>query len=744
MAVEVAQLRVTKLPGTGVVDAQIVQAAEAPQYRIVFDNDSAVAISDLEFDDANSVSCTLNGTPLVKNGITYTLPDLPAGAEITGLCVGPVVQDGDPSYTNTATARGLDPNGESVGPVTDVSEVLVSHISLDKTVFPAVIVAGESVTWTIRVTNDGGTDLRNVVVSDTACGGALSAPSGPGAPTTIARGDSWTYTCTDTPAVDKTNTASVTADPFATVDGQEIMGGPVTDDDQSTVAVTAEPTPHLTVDKSVDQTLIDSGDSVTWTITVTNDGGTPLREVELTDTVCTNISVPSGDGAPDLLDVGDVWTYTCSQVLTQDTTNEASVTDDSFRIIDGVDTPGPSVGGDDEAFVQVTPIPHLTVEKTVDESVVEAGDPVTWTITAENDGEADLRSVSISDAACTGTVSAPSGPGAPTLLAVGDIWTYTCSEAVQADKTNTASVTGESFRTVNGIDFVGPTATDDDDDSVIVIQQSSISLEKSASADVVEIGDDVTWTIVATNDGDADLRDVVLTDTDCSGSMSDPAGPGAPDTLAAGDSWTYTCTEPITADKTNTASITAVPFRIVDGTEITGDPVDAIDDAAVIALGEAHLTVEKSVDDPVVEVGDTVTWTITAENDGEVDLHEVAVTDANCAGTVSAPSGPGAPDILAVADTWTFTCTETVNASKVNTASVTASSFRDDGEGGVIEGIAVDDADDATVTVTVPPLPPAMAATGLDQTNVLWIAASAGILVAAGLVLARRNGQRKR
>lgn len=746
MAVEVAQLRVTKLPGTGDTDAQIASAGQTPEYRIILSNDSAVAISSLEFDDANAANCSLNGVPLVRDGITYAVPDLAAGTEATVQCVGPVVADGDPSYANTATARGLDPNGASVGPISDTTQVLVPHISLTKTATPVVIVSGETATWTMQVTNDGGTDLRNVSLTDTACAGAVSPPTGPGAPTVLAQGTTWTYSCSEALTADKTNTASVTADSFATVGGEELTGGAVSDSDEATVTVTAEPTPHLTVAKSVSDAVVDSGDTVTWTIEVLNDGSTDLENVVVADTDCAgSLSAPAGPGAPTVLGIGATWTYTCSETVTADKTNTAEATADSFRIINGVHTPGPAVSGGDDAFVQVAPLAHLTVEKTVDQPSVTAGGTVTWSIAATNDGDADLRNVMVSDPDCTGTLSAPTGPGAPTLLSVGSTWTYTCAEVVTADKTNTASVTGESFRVVNGIDFVGPTATDSDAADVIVVADAHITLTKVADREAVTVGDIVTWTITAVNDGEADLRDVSVTDTGCNGALDGPVGPGAPNTLAAGDTWTYTCAEPVTADKSNTAVVVGQSFRSIDGIVYTGEEVSSTDSAEVFAFAPARLTLQKEVDRPVVAVGDDVTWTITATNDGEADLHDVEVTDTACDGAVSAPSGPGAPDVLAAGDSWTYTCTETLSQSKTNTAVVTARSFRET-DGDTIEGITVSASGSAQVTVTPGGSPP-LAVTGLAGSAMSWYAASAAILLLSGAIAlraARRGRSRSR
>jgi uncharacterized repeat protein (TIGR01451 family) len=105
--------------------------------------------------------------------------------------------------------------------------VFVAHVSVTKAAAPAVVEPGGNVTWNIQVINDGGTDLRGVAVSDATCPGTVSSPSGPGTATgVLARGATWTYTCTEAMTQVKTDTANVQAVPFQNLNGVEIVGPP--------------------------------------------------------------------------------------------------------------------------------------------------------------------------------------------------------------------------------------------------------------------------------------------------------------------------------------------------------------------------------------------------------------------------------------------------------------------------------------------------------------------------------------
>ncbi|WP_307039723.1 DUF7507 domain-containing protein [Agromyces ramosus] len=707
MSIPAAQVRVEKLPATGTTDTQIAAPGVAPQFRIVVHNDSSVELTGATVTDANAVACSLNGVPLVQTGDDFALGTVAAGADVTVLCTGPVVVDGDAGYVNTATINAVDPQG---GPVsdTDTSIVLIPQLIVTKSVNPPAVQEGETVTWTVVALNDGTTSMRNVVATDDNC--TLSAPTGNGAPNLLAPGDSWTYTCTAVVRADTTNTATVTADTFVKVGDDEVVGAPVSASDDAVVTVTPAPPASATLTKTANPPVVVEGGTVTWTIVVLNDGQQDLRDVVVTDADCTGtLSAPAGPGAPTVLAVGDSWTYTCAEAVQVAKTNTASVTATPFRVVNGVDVEDDQVSDEGEASVAVTaPVPSVSVTKSVDRPAVSSGETVTWTMVVLNDGAQDLRDVTLSDVGCTGTVSTPVGPGVDVgVLAQGDAWTYTCSEVVTADKTNAATVVATPFRTVDGEEVESPPVSDTDDEFVDVapVPVPHVTLTKTADEPTLLDGDTVNWTIVALNDGETSVRNVVVTDTDCAGTLSAPAGPGAATgTLAAGDSWTYTCAEPVTADKTNTASVTVTPFRSIDGVDTDMPEVGAEGEATVtVTTPVSSVTLTKTADQPVVVEGDTVTWTIIVANDGELDLREVVVTDTNCSGTLNGPAGPGADTgVLSHGDSWTYTCAEPVDTNTTNTATVDAIPFRTSNTGTDVPAPPIDAEGEATVEVTAP------------------------------------------
>jgi hypothetical protein len=160
---------------------------------------------------------------------------------------------------------------------------------------------------------------------------------------------------------------------------------------------------------------------------------------------------------------------------------------------------------------------------------IAVGDPVTWEYVVTNTGNVPLFNLSVSDSDL-GSISCPKS-----ALAAGESMTCTASGTAAAGQyANTGFVTGE---------YDGTTVSDEDDSHYFGVA-ASIHIEKYVSVDgqatwedadtspgpEVSEGDDVYFRFVVTNDGDVELTNITLSDTDfdLSGcSITDPLATGA-------------------------------------------------------------------------------------------------------------------------------------------------------------------------------------------------------------------------
>jgi uncharacterized repeat protein (TIGR01451 family) len=279
-------------------------------------------------------------------------------------------------------------------------------------------------------------------------------------------------------------------------------------------------------------------------------------------------------------------------------------------------------------------LPGIKVVKTASASVVENGTSVTYTyaVALAPGTVVPLGTVTLGDNKCV-SISAPvkAGGDSDAMLETGETWTYTCTMALNVNTTNIATVSGITSDNIS---------VSDTDTVTVTVLHPAITIAKTTTTPTVNTGATVTFTILVTNTGDAPLVGVTV---------SDPKAPlcnkviGA---LAAGASSSYTCTMVINGSTVNVASVT--------GTDALQTVVTATG-SQLVNVSDPGLTITKTVDKPVVRVGETVTYTIVVRNPGTAPIFSVRVDDA----TVPACSKVfvTADGTMAAGQTVTYTCT---------------------------------------------------------------------------------------
>ncbi len=363
---------------------------------------------------APGATCTLIGTYVV------TAADVTAG-----------------QIDNTGTA-----DSDQTGPVTDDETVLVPTptLTVDKPA-PANadedgsggVTVGDTLTYTITATNTGTANLTTVVVSD----GLITATGGSTPCALVVPGD--TCTLVGTYVVTAADVAAGQIDNTGTANSDQT--GPVTDDE--TVLV---PTPTLTVDKPAPTNADEDGsgdvsvdDTLTYTVTATNNGVSSLTTVVVTD----DLIAPTGGTTPcAVLLPGGTCTLIGTYVVTA-----ADVAAGQIDNTGTADSDQTTPVTDDETVV--VPAPALSIDKPAPANAdedgsgdVSVGDTLTYTITATNSGGANLTNVVVSDGLITATGgSTPCALVAPagTCTLIGTyVVTAADVAAGQIDNTGTA------------------------------------------------------------------------------------------------------------------------------------------------------------------------------------------------------------------------------------------------------------------------------------------------------------------
>ncbi len=309
------------------------------------------------------------------------------------------------------------------------------------------------------------------------------------------------------------------------------------------------PPTNIQIVKTASVAVINPGDTVTYSYVVSNIGKSPISSVVVTDDKCSPVIYVSGDvNTNNILEITEQWTYTCSVVLKETTTNVATVT--------GIDTSnGNTVTDTDTVTVNtaetgLSKIITSTSETFTTGNNVAIGEIVTYKVTMNlpaglpyNDvvitdrmdrGLAFVDCVSVTLAgtditsqACPPTVTAikdpidlpgnPANPGRQAQFNIGDIpasatpTTLTVLyhaivldviENQEKDKLNnsvTLTWTGGSFTT---------SAPE------VIIIEPDLDIEKAADPTTVNVGDSIKFTLFITHTdlSSTDAFDVVVTD----------------------------------------------------------------------------------------------------------------------------------------------------------------------------------------------------------------------------------------
>ena len=620
------------------VDREIVYVGDEVIYTIEVENTGRDPLFEVNVSDDR---CSPLSGP---SGDTATPGVLDAGEVWTYTCMATLQSD----TMNEATVTAQDALAQPVSD-SDVAavNVIAPAIEVLKSVDREVVLSGEEVVYSYEVHNLGDDPLSEVVVSDDTCGPVLAYQGGDlNANAKLDRGEVWRYTCGMAIDVDTTN--------MVTAEGRDSLGKAVTDGDSAYVEVVA---PSMQVVKTASATVVLPGSLVTYTYAVSNTGDTPLRDVTIADDTCLAMGAPSAD-ANGRLDPGETWTYHCTMSLPSDTVNTVVVggqpTDELGLPLDGIEP----VGAQDAATVDVIH-PGIEVIKTVDQPIAYVGDEVIYRYEVHNTGDVTLRNVTVVDDICAPVLLEQGGDANDNgWLDVDEVWVYLCYQELGQDTTNTATASGLPVDGA-GAAFPGIARVEDQDTAEVNVISPALEVVKTASETVVNPGDSVTYTILVRNVGDDPLNDLILVDNRCA-----PLLPVVmDDELGVGEAWTFTCTMALNQDTTNTV--------IGSMRDSLGNVVIDTDTEFVDVL-ETGLVLRKSVDQPVIYAGDTVTYTIEVENTGYEPLTDVAVQDDTCSPLVKQGGDTTNVGVLDPGEVWVYTCSMALDEDTPNTASASA------------------------------------------------------------------------
>lgn len=650
-------------------------------------------------------SCT---APAVgsSGSVNCTIPALASGASAGFVLVVHITAAPGGFLNNTASVSATtgDPvasNNSSTastfvtGPAFDVSVTKTG---------PSTAVAGTDITYNLTVANAGPSAVSGVTLSDPNPGGITWVSATP------AQGScSVSFAIVDCSFGSLASGASVPITVVAHV-GEYISPGFVIsnlafvnnqsgdqnfNNQSAEVDTTVSATADLAVTKTDTPDPAAAGGDLTYAITVTDAGPSYAWDATMTDALppgTTFVSLSQSDGGDWLCTtppVGGTGTVSCALAVFP--TGELHTFNLVVRI-DPTATPGTVIGntatvgatsstdpnsGDDSASTDTTVVagPDLKVTKSDAPDPVTAGNDLTYTMTATNQGSAPAQNTTLTDPLPAQTafasIAAPAG-WTCTTPAAGANGTVNCTIGTfvsGGSATFTVVVhvlpTTPRFTSISNTASVSTTTTEPNTGnngattSTGVVATVDLAVTKTGTPDPVIAGNTVTYTITATNGGPS-TPPVTMSDVYGNGnlgtfvSLSAPAGWNCT-TPAVGDFGSPSCTTPSMpvgqAVFTLVVRVTpSFPSGFTFDNQVTVFPDDAdeadfadnVANTSTAVVFAADLTVAKSdAPDPVAPGGD-LTYTITVTNNGPSDAPNFAFADPLPAGTtlVSLQNGP--------------------------------------------------------------------------------------------------------
>ena len=331
------------------------------------------------------------------------------------------------SATNTATATGsfggsdvVSPSQFAIFPIAATPALTITKVA-DKALLTTADL-GTNITYTYQVTNNGNTDfISNINITDDKIGTFLCLALNPATfPVNATTSCTATYTVTQ---VDL-DAGFVTNSAFA---GSDFAGTPVQSPAQ-VVTVPATIAPALSLAKTfTGPNPATLGDTVTYTLVVTNSGQQTINNVQVSDPMFPGLSCTAASLAPTgTLNCGGGITHVVTQV---DIDAQTLVNNASVR---GAAPGGATITGTATATVPLAiPTPAVTVTK----AVTPVGSPdyqfvgqnVDFQITVQNSGNVTLSSTTVTDSIVPGSCAIGSlAPGASDNSCV---FSYTVTQA---------------------------------------------------------------------------------------------------------------------------------------------------------------------------------------------------------------------------------------------------------------------------------------------------------------------------
>ena len=407
-----------------------------------------------------------------------------------------------------------------------------------------------------------------------------------------------------------------------------------------------------------------AGQVLSYEINVTNIGNIDLNEINVTDTLPngslgTLIMDNNGSG-DDILDIGESWIYSIDYTVTQTEMNNRT---DIINNVYVVTKELPKKVRDD-AFTPVHQIYDYNITKVETTGITEVthvGQILNYEINVTNTGNIFLTDLNVTDNMPDGSIGKLSGPGDTdvnknNLLDVGESWIYDINYTVtQWDIDHKVEILNYVYTTT--LEIPRPKEAEARTPVKKIASFTVTKVQTGGPNPVTAAGDTIIYAIDVNNTGTASLTYVDLVEhfpgfgySSLDNPLGDVQNIGV---LDVGESWRFIAEYTVTQEDINTK------FSLINNVIVTTNETPSAEANETTPVSANPLfTVVKNTTTIPTQVGDTLDYTFSVENTGNVTLTDVNLTDLKCATPIIYISGDmdGNSTILSVGEIQEYGC----------------------------------------------------------------------------------------
>lgn len=714
------QINLADINGTKSVNKLFTDIGETLTYSIALANIGNIAATNVIYTDPIPSGTTFIPGSVTVNGITQT-----SANPSTGIAIGSIAANS----TTTVSFQVLVPSIPQTNPIlnsgtttyqyipvpnqhavsgTDITNTVSTQVNnatvtMTKAVDKNFADIGDTLTYTVSFTGTGNTNANNVIFTDVIPTGTtfvlnsltIDGTTQVGAnpttgvnigsiPTGTTKNVSFQVVVNTIPASNTVSNGSSASYQYTVNPSQP----PVTKNISSNLVSTQINNANLTVTKSTNKQFATIGETISYTILITNSGNTAATNVQLTDplpngtiltpgTVTLNGVLQNVDSLV-ALPIGTIpggATFTLSfQVTVINITAQNPIINNAFASY--LYTVNPSVPptsktANSNSVTSTIRIANLQATKSVDKTFAEVGDVLTYTFSLTNDGNVAANNVVLSDSIANGTVFIPNSVTinnvtqsgvTPASINIGSITagtTITASfEVLITSIPNPNPISNSASISYNFIvDPNAPPVSKNTTSTTTFTQVNDANVVSTKAVDraFATVGDILTYTVTLANAGSVSADGPTFVDTNPDGTTFIPntflingvlqnnvdpnVGVPLPSIPANGSltvSYQVTVTSLPTQNPTINSSSTQYSFILNPGDPPTIET--SLSNTVSTQINLANVIIFKAVDLTIADVGQPITYTIALANPGNTPANNVVVTDILPPGTTLVPN----------------------------------------------------------------------------------------------------------